>query len=304
MGSIAITGAIGEKIRKDEVEECLMGNVLSANLGQAPARQAALTAGLLDSTTCTTVNKVCASGMKAVLLGAQSIMLGFKNIVISGGMENMSRAPFYLEARGSKGLTYGDQKLIDAILKDGLWDPKYQMHMGNCAEETANKYKISRESQDYYAKESYERAISASKEGKFRDEIISVNGVKEDEEISKVNFEKMIKLKPAFKSEAEGGTITAGNASSLSDGASALLLVSESTVNERNLNPIARIISFADAECNPKDFPIAPSLAIPLALKRAGLKIEDIDLFEINEAFSVVALANQQVKLGIFYELI
>ena len=276
-----------------DVEECLMGNVLSANLGQAPARQAALMAGLSESTTCTTINKVCASGMKAVLLGAQSIMLGFKNVVIAGGMENMSRAPFYLDARGQKGLSYGDQKLNDAILKDGLWDPKYQLHMGSCAEETAHKFKISRESQDAYAKASYERAIKASKNGKFRNEIVPVQGVSEDEEIKKVNFDKMMKLKPAFN---DNGTITAGNASSLSDGASALLLSSESTVSEKNIKPIARILSFADAECNPKDFSIAPSLAIPLALSRAGLELRQIDLFEINEAFSVVALANQQVS--------
>lgn len=271
-----------------------MGNVLSANLGQAPARQAALMAGLSESTTCTTINKVCASGMKAVIFGAQSVMLGFENIVIAGGMESMSRAPFYLDARGQKGLSYGDQKLIDAIVKDGLWDPKYQIHMGSCAEETATKYKILREAQDAYAKESYERAIEASKSGKFKNEIIPVRDVFEDEEIGRVNFDKMPKLKPAFKSE--DGTITAGNASSLSDGAAALLLSSETTAIQKNLRPMARILSFADAECNPKDFPIAPSLAIPIALKRAGLEIKEIDLFEINEAFAVVALANQQVK--------
>lgn len=272
-----------------------MGNVLSANLGQAPARQAALMAGLPESTTCTTINKVCASGMKAVLLGAQSVMLGFKNIVIAGGMESMSRAPFYLDARGQKGLSYGDQKLIDAILKDGLWDPKYQIHMGSCAEETAQKYKISRESQDAYAKESYERAIEASRNGKFTNEIVPVRAVTEDEEIGRVNFDKMMKLKPAFKSESEGGTITAGNASSLSDGASALLLSSDWAAKHNNIQPLARILSFADAECDPKDFPIAPTLAIPIALSRAGLRMDDVDLFEINEAFAVVALANQQV---------
>ena len=237
--------------------------------------------------------------MKAVLLGAQSIMLGFKNIVVAGGMENMSRAPFYLDARGPKGLGYGDQKLIDAVLKDGLWDPKYQLHMGSCAEETAEKFKITREAQDAYAKESYERAIKASQSGQFKNEIVGVKTsndtfVLEDEEINKVNFDKMMKLKPAFKTE--GGTVTAGNASSLSDGASAVLLVSESAAIEKNLKPLARILAFADAECNPKDFPIAPSLAIPMALKQAGLRMEDVDLFEINEAFSVVALANQQVK--------
>lgn len=273
-----------------------MGNVISANLGQAPARQAALQAGLTESTVCTTINKVCASGMKAISLGAQSIMLGFSNVVVAVGMENMSRAPYYLDARN--GIGFGDQKLIDSVLKDGLWDPKYQMHMGSCAEETAAKMKISREEQDAYARVSYERAAEATKNGKFKNEIVPVqvkNGVfEEDEEFKKVNFDKMSKLKPAFK--PEGGTITAANSSTLSDGAAAVMLVSMETAEKEGLKPLARIISFADAECNPKDFPISPSLAIPVALKRAGLNISDIDLFEINEAFSVVALANQKVR--------
>lgn len=273
-----------------------MGNVLSANLGQAPARQAALQAGLSESTICTTVNKVCASGMKAISLGAQSIMLGYSNIVVAGGKENMSRAPYYLDARRG-GLGFGDQKIVDAVLKDGLWDPKYQMHMGSCAEETAAKMKIGREEQDAYARESYERAANATKNAKFKNEIAAVqlkNGVfEEDEEFKKVNFDKIPQLKPAFKSE--GGTITAANSSTLSDGAAAVLLTSTEVAEAEGLKPLARIVSFADSECNPKDFPIAPSLAVPLALKRAGIKVSDVDLFEINEAFSVVALANQKV---------
>jgi acetyl-CoA C-acetyltransferase len=291
-------------VKKESVQECLMGNVLSANLGQAPARQAALQAGLSESTICTTVNKVCASGMKAISLGAQSIMLGYNNIVVAGGMENMSRVPYYLDARRG-GLGFGDQKVVDAVLKDGLWDTKYQMHMGGCAEETASKMKIGREEQDAYARESYERAANATKNGKFKNEIAAVrlkNGVfEEDEEFKKVNFDKMPQLKPAFK--AEGGTITAANSSTLSDGAAAVLLTSTEVAEAEGLKPLARIVSFADSECNPKDFPIAPSLAVPLALKRAGINVSDVDLFEINEAFSVVALANQKVTNNIIYEI-
>jgi acetyl-CoA C-acetyltransferase len=280
-----------------------MGNVISANLGQAPSRQAALQAGLSESTVCTTINKVCASGMKAISLGAQSIMLGFNNIVIAGGMENMSRAPYYLDARRG-GLGFGDQKLTDSVLKDGLWDPKYQMHMGSCAEETATKMKISREEQDTYARESYERAAKASENGNFKNEIVGVqlksSIFEEDEEFKKVNFDRMPKLKPAFKSDA--GTVTAANSSTLSDGASAVLLASTEQAEKEGLKALARIVAFADAECNPKDFPIAPSLAIRLALKRAGLSLSDIDLFEINEAFSVVALANQKVNNYLFIQ--
>ena len=281
-----------------------MGNVISANLGQAPARQAALQAGLPESTICTTINKVCSSGMKAISLGAQSVMLGFNGVVVAGGMENMSRAPYYLDARRG-GLGFGDQKMTDAVLKDGLWDPKYQMHMGNCAEETADKMKIGREEQDAYARESYERAAKATQTGKFKQEIVSVqlkSGVfEEDEEFKKGDFDKMTKLKPAFKSEV--GTITAANSSTLSDGAAAVLLTSIEVAEKEGLQPLARIISFADAECNAKDFPVAPSLAVALALKRAGLRVSDIDLFEINEAFSVVALANQKV-LKDYYDII
>lgn len=287
-------------IKKEFVQECLMGNVISANLGQAPARQAALQAGLPESTICTTINKVCASGMKTITLGAQSIMLGFNDIVVAGGMENMSRAPYYLDARVS-GLKFGDQKLTDAVLKDGLWDPKYQMHMGGCAEETAAKMKIDREEQDAYARLSYERAANATETGKFKDEIIGVQVkneiIEEDEEFKKVNFDKMSKLKPAFK--AEDGTITAANSSTLSDGAAAVLLTSTEQAQKEGLKVLARILAFADSECNPKDFPVAPSLAVPLALKRAGLSVADIDLFEINEAFSVVALANQKVRSSV-----
>lgn len=282
-----------------------MGNVIGANLGQAPARQAALTAGLNDSTVCTTINKVCASGMKAVCLGSQSIQLGHHAVVIAGGMESMSRAPFYLDGlEGRKGFALGDHKIMDSLIKDGLWDPKYQIHMGSCAEETAERYKITRIQQDEHAKRSYERAAKAVESGLFTREIVPVSyaakggkenfTIFEDEEYTKVNLSKMSALKPVFNRDT--GTITAANASSLSDGASAVLLASEEFVLERGIKPLARVVSYADAECAPKDFPIAPTLAIPIALKRAGLQISDISLFEINEAFSVVILANQQVK--------
>lgn len=300
LGSIAISGAIkqsGGTLKREQIQECLMGNVLSANLGQAPARQAALQAGLPESTVCTTINKVCASGMKAVCLGAQSILLGYADVVVAGGMENMSQAPFYLDAR-RRGLRLGHQQLTDSIIKDGLWDPKYEIHMGTCADGTAKRLEISREAQDAYACESYARAANATTSGHFKSEIVPIesgeNSMKEDEEFKKFNPEKMAKLKPAFSKE---GSVTAGNSSTLSDGAAAVLMASEQAVQENDLKPLAKIISFADAECNPKDFPIAPSLAIPLALKRATLNLADIDLFEINEAFSLVSLANQQVKI-------
>jgi acetyl-CoA C-acetyltransferase len=270
-----------------------MGCVVSANVGQAPARQAALGAGLRESTVCTTINKVCASGLKAVGLGVQSIMLGYHGIVLAGGMESMSRAPFYVDARRG-GLRFGDNTITDALLKDGLWDPKYQIHMGVCAEETAKKYGIGREAQDAFARKSYERASDASCTGKFKSEICSVGAVVEDEEYKRVNFDKMLQLKPAFD---PSGTITAGNASSLSDGAAAVLLCSKGVMEEKKISrPLARVLSIADSEGNPKEFSTMPSVAIPLALKRAGLSIADVSLFEINEAFSVVVLANQQVN--------
>lgn len=279
-----------------------MGNVLSSGLGQAPAKQAAMEAGLPDSTVCSTVNKVCASGMKAVMNGAQSIALGLQKTIVAGGMESMSNAPYLLE-KARAGYGYGHQQVVDCVLKDGLWDARYQIHMGDCAEETAVKYNIGREAQDAFAIESYKRADAAWKSGKYAAEIVPVaiqskpgapvTMVTEDEEHHKVDFSKVPKLRPAFK--PEGGTVTAANASTLNDGASALLLMHKDRAAELGTKPLARILSIADAECNPKLFTIAPSLAIPKALERAGLKISDVALFEINEAFSVVALANQQI---------
>ena len=277
-----------------------MGNVLSADLGQAPARQAALRAGLNESTVSTTINKVCASGMKAVVLGAQSVMLGYHEAVVAGGMESMSRAPFYIDR---KGFTFGNgNRVTDSILRDGLWDPKYQIHMGTCAERKAAEMKISREAQDAYTVESYKRAREASQSGAFDPEIEPVSMtdsgvICEDEEYKRVDFERVPKLKPAFADERGQGTITAASSSTLSDGASALILASGQLVEARGLRAQGEILAFADAECDPLDFPVAPAKAIPLALQRAGISIDQIDLFEINEAFSAVILANIQVNL-------
>lgn len=279
-----------------------MGNVVSANVGQAPARQAALAAGLPESTICTTINKVCSSGLKAVTLGSQSIQLGLSTAVVAGGMESMSRTPFYLDGRARHGQPLGNAELVDGIIRDGLWDTKYQMHMGSCAEETAERLGIGRDAQDAHARLSYERAAVAVKAGRFRDEIVAVSvagrketvTVAEDEEYTKIDFAKMAKLRPAFR--RDNGTITAANASTLSDGASAVVLCDETAATKRGLTPLARIIAYADAEGNPKEFSIAPSLAIPKVLQRAGLSVSDVSLFEINEAFSVVIRANEKVR--------
>jgi acetyl-CoA C-acetyltransferase len=242
--------------------------------------------------------------MKAVMAGAQSIALGLQRTIVAGGMESMSNAPYLLE-KARAGYGYGHQQVVDAVLKDGLWDARYQVHMGDCAEETAAKYSIGREAQDAFAVESYRRAAAAWESGKFAVEIVPVamqgrpgapvTMVSEDEEFRKVDFSKVPKLRPAFK--PEGGTVTAANASTLNDGASALLLMHKDRAEELGVKPLARILSMADAECNPKLFTIAPSLAIPMALERAGVQAADVALFEINEAFSVVALANQQASL-------
>lgn len=290
-------------VNGDQVEEVIMGNVLGAGLGQAPAKQVALQASLPESVVCSTVNKVCASGMKAVMNGAQSIALGLNNVVVAGGMESMSNAPYLLE-KARSGFGYGHQQVVDHVLKDGLWDAHYQIHMGDCAEETAAKYGIGREAQDAFAIESYKRAAAAWNSGSFKEEIVPVpiagkretdrfTFITEDEEYKKIDFDKVSKLKPAFKKE--GGTVTAANSSTLNDGASALLLMSKSKAESLGKRPLAKILSMADAECNPKQFTIAPSLAIPKALQLAGIDISQVDLFEINEAFSVVALANQQI---------
>lgn len=297
LGASAIKAAI-EKIKLEGklVNEVFMGSVMQANLGQAPARQAAKFAGLPDSVNCTTVNKVCASGMKSISLGAQSIMLGDNDIVVAGGMENMSQVPFYSDSTrwGSK---YGDAKLIDGLAKDGLTDVYGAVPMGNCAELCAKDMKFSREEQDAFAIESYKRSAAAWSAGKFKDEVIPVT-VKtkkgevefvEDEEYKNVNFEKIPTLKPVFQKD---GSVTAANASTMNDGAAALVLMSKEKAEALGLKPIAKIIAYADAEQAPEWFTTAPSLAVPKAVEKAGLKMSDISYFELNEAFSVVGLAN------------
>jgi len=257
---------------------------------------------------CTTINKVCASGMKAVMYAAQTIMLGQAEIIVAGGFESMSNVPFYLDSKARNGMKYGHGKILDGILLDGLTDVYNQFHMGNCAEETAKKYNISRKEQDEYAILSYQRAIKAMQEGYFKNEIVPVpvEGKKkgeiiqviEDENPKKVQFDKIPTLTPVFIKE--NGTVTAANSSTINDGSSALVLMSSEVAKQKGLKPLARIISFGDAETKPIDFPISPSLAIPVSLKRAKLTTNDIDLWEINEAFSVVAIANMKLlKLDI-----
>lgn len=273
-----------------------MGNVVSANLGQAPARQAALGAGIPHTVPCTTVNKVCSSGMKTVMFGAQSIMLGMNDIVVAGGMESMSNIPYYApDVRW--GAKYGDRTLVDGLAKDGLTDAYDHQAMGTCADATATKYGITREEQDAYAINSYQQAARATDNGDFKDEITAVavpqrRGepimVTEDEEYKKVMFDKIPGLRPAFSKD---GTVTAANASTINDGAAALVLVSERKLKELGLTPLARIVSFADAAHAPQWFTTAPTLAAPLALKRAGLSMNDMSFLEVNEAFAVVPMA-------------
>ena len=297
LGAAAIKAAIEKAgIKPDQVDEVLMGCVLQANLGQAPARQAAKFAGLPDSVICTTVNKVCASGMKAIAQGAQSIALGDASIIVAGGMESMSGVPFYAESIrwGNK---YGDSKLIDGLAKDGLTDCYHGYAMGCAADLTAVEHKISREEQDAFAIESYKRSQSAWDNGKFKDEVISVEvpsrkeaiKVEKDEEPWNVKFDKIPGLKPAFGKE---GTVTAANASTMNDGAAAVVLMSKEKANDLGLKPIAIIRSYADAEQAPEKFTTTPSVAVPKAVKKAGLEMKDINLFELNEAFSVVGIAN------------
>lgn len=303
LGSIAIKGALEKgSIPADKIDEVFMGNVLQAGVGQAPARQAALGAGLEQSVPCTTVNKVCASGMKAIMLGAQSILAGDNELVVAGGMESMSQTPHYLEGRnGSK---FGNIQLIDGITKDGLLDVYSKVPMGNCAELCATKYNITREDQDNFAIASYTKSAEAWKAGKFDNEIVPVavpqrKGdpiiISEDEEYKNVFLDKIPGLRPAFDKD---GTITAANASTLNDGASALVLASKEAVEKYNLKPIGKIVSYADAAQAPEWFTTAPSLAIPKALDKAGLSVKDVDFWELNEAFAVVGIANTQI-LGI-----
>ena len=300
LGAAAIKGALESiDLNPNLIEEVFMGNVLQANLGQAPARQAAIYAGISENTPCTTVNKVCASGMKSVMLAAQSIMTENADIVVAGGMENMSMVPHYYNARNGKKL--GDISLVDGLVKDGLTDVYNKVHMGNCADQCANKYKISREEQDEFAVESYNKATYASNNGLFKQEIVKVNIpqrkgddiiVDQDEEYKNVKLEKIPNLKPVFSKD---GSVTAANASTLNDGASALILMSEEKAKELNLKPIAKIISYADASQEPKWFTTSPTKAINKALGRANMTINDIDFWELNEAFSVVGIVNTQL---------
>ncbi len=301
LGAEAIKGALAKAgVAADQVNEVLMGNVVSANLGQAPARQAARFAGLPDNVPCTTINKVCASGMKAITLGAQSIMLGINDIVVAGGMENMSQIPYYLP-NARWGYKYGNGELVDGLAKDGLTDVYNQKAMGVCADATAVKYAISREEQDAFAIDSYKRAAAATEAGLFKSEIVPVvipqkkgdaMQIAEDEEFKKVMFDKIPGLRPAFTPD---GTVTAANASTINDGATALILASEEAVKKYGLKPVAKIRGFADAEQEPEWFTTTPTIAAPKALKMAGISKNDIDFFEVNEAFSVVTLAFEKV---------
>ena len=301
LGATAIKGALAQAgVQPDQVDEVLMGNVVSANLGQAPARQAAYHAGISHNVPCTTINKVCASGMKAITLGAQSIMLGLNEIVVAGGMENMSQIPYYLP-NARWGYKYGHAELVDGLAKDGLSDAYDQQAMGVCGDATAERYHIDRAAQDAFAVDSYQRAAQATASGAFRAEIVPVEiaqkkgdplQIVEDEEFKKVFFDKIPGLRPAF---TPNGTVTAANASTINDGASALVLASAEAVAKYGLQPVAKIRGFADAEQEPQWFTTSPTIAAPKALKMAGLTKDDIDFFEVNEAFSVVVLAFEQV---------
>ena len=303
LGAAAIKGALEKgNIDPNNVDEVIMGNVMSANLGQAPARQASMFAGISNQVPCTTVNKVCASGMKAISLAAQSIIAGDNEVIVAGGMENMSSVPHYMNARN--GVKLGDIKMMDGMIKDGLTDVYNDTHMGNCAELCAKEKGFSREDQDAFAIESYTRSAAAWKAGKFNDEVIPVEVPQrrgepvifsEDEEYKAVKMEKIPALRPAFQKD---GTVTAANASTLNDGASALILASAEAVAKFGYTPIAKIISYADAAQEPEWFTTAPSKAIPKALAKAGMNVSDIDFWELNEAFSVVGLANTK-ELGL-----
>jgi acetyl-CoA C-acetyltransferase len=297
LGAIAIKGAMEKgNIPVDAVDEVFMGNVMQAGVGQAPARQAAVYAGLNNNVPCTTVNKVCASGMKSIALAAQSIMAGDNECVVAGGMENMSMVPHYHNGRSAVKL--GDIKMVDGMIRDGLWDVYTNKHMGNCAETCASEKEFSREEQDNFAITSYKRSAAAWEAGKFNDEIVPVEVpqrrgdaiiVGEDEEYKNVKLEKIPALRPAFDKE---GTVTAANASTLNDGASALVLMSKEKAEELGIKPLAKIISYADAAQDTEWFTTSPTLAANKALAKKGLSTTDIDFWELNQAFSVVGLAN------------
>ncbi|OOG72805.1 acetyl-CoA C-acyltransferase [Algoriphagus sp. A40] len=300
LGSIAIKGALAKSgVSPEAVNEVFMGNVISANLGQAPARQASIGAGIGYNVPCTTINKVCASGMKAVMLATQSIMLGINDVVVAGGMESMSNVPYYIP-KARFGYKYGNAELTDGLVRDGLFEVYYKFPMGNCAENTAKEMNITREEQDAYAIQSYKRSAEAWEKGLFKDEIVPVEMlgrkgetilIDEDEEFRNVMFDKIPSLKPVFD---KNGTVTAANASTMNDGASALVLVSKEKAEELGLKPVAKIRGFADAATDPLWFTTAPALAIPKALKHAGVSADEVSYYEINEAFAAVAIANQR----------
>ncbi|XP_066156168.1 acetyl-CoA acetyltransferase, mitochondrial isoform X1 [Euwallacea fornicatus] len=301
LGSIAIQGAIERAgIPKEEVKELFLGNVCQGGVGQAPARQASIFAGLPTSSICTTVNKVCASGMKSVMLATQALQTGAQEVVLAGGMESMSNVPYYLR-RGQT--PYGGVNLVDGVVFDGLTDVYNKIHMGNCAENTAKKLGITRQQQDEFAVNSYKRSAQAWQNKVFDSEIVPVNVpqkkgqpdkiIEEDEEFKRVNFEKFGRLATVF--QKENGTVTAGNASTLNDGAAALILTTTAAAEKLKLKPLAKVVGFADGACDPIDFPIAPATAIPKLLKQTGVNKNDVALWEVNEAFSVVVLANQKL---------
>lgn len=307
LGSAAIVGALEKAgVAAAEIEEVFFGNVCSANLGQAPARQAALGAGIGQNVPCTTVNKVCSSGMKSIMFGAQSIMLGINDIVVTGGMESMSNVPYYVP-KARWGYKYGDSTLVDGLAKDGLTDAYDHQAMGVCADNTAKKYNISREEQDAYAIRSYKLSAESTEKGIFKNEIVPVSvpqrkgdplQIMEDEEYKRVMFDKIPGLRPAFNKD---GTVTAANASTINDGAAALILVSKEKMEALGLKPIAKILAFADAAQAPQWFTTAPTLAAPKALKMAGMTMSDIDYLEVNEAFAVVPMAFNQ-ELNVAYD--
>lgn len=304
LGAKAIAGALDKAgVEAGQVQEVLMGNVVSANLGQAPARQAALGAGIGHEVPCAIINKVCASGMKSIMLGAQSIMLGTQEVVVAGGMESMTNIPFYLP-KARYGYKFGNAELVDGLQKDGLWEAYNEFLMGNCADNTAREMGITREMQDEYAIRSYQLTAAATKAGLFKNEIVPVEIpqrrgnaliMDEDEEFTNVNFDKIPKLRPAFSKE---GTVTAANASTINDGAAALVLMSRQKAKTLGVKPIAKIRGFADAAQDPLWFTTAPAKAIPKAMAMAGVGKKEVDFYEINEAFSAVAIANN-MELGL-----
>ncbi len=311
LGAAAIRGALARAgVEPDQVQEVYMGNVVSANVGQAPAKQAALKAGLPANIPCTTINKVCASGTKAIMLAAQAIQLGQADVIVAGGMESMSNIPYYVP-KARFGYKYGNAELVDGLARDGLVDVYDECSMGVFADRTAEKYAISREAQDAYSAQSYRRAEASTQSGQFKAEIVPVEvsgrkgsvTVDEDEEYKNVVYDKIPTLKPAFSKE---GTVTAASSSPISDGASALVVMSRRKADELGLRPLARIVAYADAEQDPQWFTTAPTKAVPLALERAGLTTNEIDFFEVNEAFSVVSLVFSEIlnvpqeKLNVF----